>query len=202
MSPPVFSAFTTEPSSAAFTPPVDSVHCTRPSSPEAPFAKKLLLSQYDFQPYQEFQGSPISSLISPGSAVSYSGTSSPYLDKNYSLRFYIGEVPKILASEKYPKLERNPVVTNHRVSFELNREDVVGGVESDSLSRKFEEEESREKNRSISFGSAKEFIFDYAKGEFPGKTEWWANEKIIGEDLESQTNRTFFPLLNTDTSTT
>lgn len=94
VSPPVFSTFTTEPSTAPFTPPPESVHLTTPSSPEVPFAKLLdpnhqnvdagnrfPFAQYEFQSYQLQPGSPVSNLISPGSAISVSGTSSPFLDR-------------------------------------------------------------------------------------------------------------------------
>ncbi|XP_047327960.1 uncharacterized protein At1g76660-like [Impatiens glandulifera] len=105
VSPPVFS---TEPSTAPFTP-------TTPSSPEVPFARVLgsnhakdnivnaassrysLMSSYEFQP-----GSPISHLISPRSAISGSGTSSPFPDHDFGssnfLHFKIGEPPKFLNS--------------------------------------------------------------------------------------------------------
>ncbi|KAL9317590.1 hypothetical protein ACSQ67_014107 [Phaseolus vulgaris] len=46
VSPPVFSNFTTEPSTAPFTPPPESVQLTTPSSPEVPFAQ-LLTSSLD-----------------------------------------------------------------------------------------------------------------------------------------------------------
>ncbi|XP_059276154.1 uncharacterized protein LOC132030516 [Lycium ferocissimum] len=94
VSPPVFSTFTTEPSTAPYTPPPESVHLTTPSSPEVPFAKLLdpnhqnvdagqrfPFAQYEFQSYQLQPGSPVSNLISPGSAISVSGTSSPFLDR-------------------------------------------------------------------------------------------------------------------------
>ncbi|XP_051121867.1 uncharacterized protein LOC127245167 [Andrographis paniculata] len=97
VSPPVFSTFTTEPSTASFTPPPEPVHqMTTPSSPEVPFAELLssslarsrrsggtsmkYLSQYEYKPYQ-YPGSPGSHARSPGSAVSTSGTSSPFPDK-------------------------------------------------------------------------------------------------------------------------
>lgn len=117
VSPPVFSAFTTEPSTACFTPPPESVQLTTPSSPEVPFAQlltsslahnrrnsgpnlKFPLSQYEYQPYQ-CPGSPGSRLISPGSAVSYSGTSSPFLDKRPIIEFRMGDAPKFLGYEHF-----------------------------------------------------------------------------------------------------
>lgn len=81
VSPPVFSTFTTEPSTAPFTPP-EPMQQTTPSSPEVPFAQLLSSSfdnkSYDLQPYQLHPGSPISHLISPRSVCS--GTSSPFPD--------------------------------------------------------------------------------------------------------------------------
>lgn len=117
VSPPVFSAFTTQPSTAPYTPPPEQVQMTTPSSPEVPYAKlltsldpsrrassnnqKYMLSQYEFQPYQSYPGSPGGHLISPGSVVSNSGTSSPLPDKrsNYELR--IGEAPKFFGVEYF-----------------------------------------------------------------------------------------------------
>ncbi|EPS62377.1 hypothetical protein M569_12415, partial [Genlisea aurea] len=55
VSPPVFSAFTTEPSTASFTPPPET---TTPPSPEVPFAE-LLSSSLEFRPYYRYPGSPM-----------------------------------------------------------------------------------------------------------------------------------------------
>lgn len=115
VSPPVFSTFTTEPSTAPFTPPPESVHLTTPSSPEVPFAQLLdpnfrngeggqrfPLSHYEFQSYQLYPGSPVGQLISPSSGISGSGTSSPFLDNEFAsrghhfLEFRTGEAPKLL----------------------------------------------------------------------------------------------------------
>lgn len=118
VSPPVFSAFPTEPSTAPFTPPPESVQMTTPSSPEVPFAQlltsslnrtrrnsassqKFPLSQYDYQPYQLYPGSPGSHLISPGSVISNSGTSSPLPDKRPIFELRIGEAPKFLGYEYF-----------------------------------------------------------------------------------------------------
>ncbi|XP_052210510.1 uncharacterized protein LOC127813535 isoform X2 [Diospyros lotus] len=120
VSPPVFSTFTTEPSTAPFTPPPESVHLTTPSSPEVPFAQLLgpnhqngeaglrfPISQYEFQSYQFYPGSPVGHLISPSSGVSGSGTSSPFPDLEFPpggaqlLQFQIGNPPpKLLTLEK------------------------------------------------------------------------------------------------------
>ncbi|MED6191459.1 hypothetical protein PIB30_000559 [Stylosanthes scabra] len=92
VSPPVFSASSTAP----FTPPPESVHLTTPSSPEVPFAQlldpqyrngetyqRIQISHYDFQSYQFQPGSPVGQLISPRSAISASGTSSPFPDTEF-----------------------------------------------------------------------------------------------------------------------
>ncbi|WOL05410.1 hypothetical protein Cni_G14138 [Canna indica] len=111
VSPPVFSTFTTEPSTAPLTPPPEPFHPTTPSSPEVPFAKLLTSldanctkrEAYEFPSYQLYPGSPIGRLISPSSACS--GTSSPFPDPDYhssSISFQsfpIGEPPKILSAE-------------------------------------------------------------------------------------------------------
>ncbi|KAL3499326.1 hypothetical protein ACH5RR_038419 [Cinchona calisaya] len=114
VTPPVFSTFTTEPSTAPFTPPPESVHMTTPSSPEVPFARlvdpihqngedgqRFPLPQYAFQSYQLQPGSPISHLISPSS-----GTSSPFPDGElvygwpHFHEFRSGDPPKLLNLEK------------------------------------------------------------------------------------------------------
>ncbi|KAF8365054.1 hypothetical protein HHK36_001166 [Tetracentron sinense] len=120
VSPPVFSTFTTEPSTAPFTPPPESVQLTTPSSPEVPFARLLSssldpnhrnreasqrfpLSHYEFQSYQLYPGSPVNHLISPSSAISGSGTSSPFPDREFTsggrpfLEFHTGNPPKLLS---------------------------------------------------------------------------------------------------------
>ncbi|KAI4351695.1 hypothetical protein L6164_006029 [Bauhinia variegata] len=118
VSPPVFSTFTTEPSTASFTPPPESVQLTTPSSPEVPFAQllassldrarknggsnqKFAFSNYEFQPYQQYPGSPGAQIISPGSAISTSGTSTPFPDKCPILEFRKGETPKVLGFEHF-----------------------------------------------------------------------------------------------------
>lgn len=118
VTPPVFSAFTTEPSTAPYTPPPESVQLTTPSSPEVPFAQLLTsslerarrnsgtnqkfgLSYYDFQSYQLYPGSPGGNLISPGSAISNSGTSTPFPDKRHILEIRMGEAPKIFGFEHF-----------------------------------------------------------------------------------------------------
>ncbi|BFG23371.1 hypothetical protein CerSpe_096450 [Prunus speciosa] len=118
VSPPVFSTFNTEPSTAPFTPPPESVQLTTPSSPEVPFAQlltssldrnrrnsgtnqKFALSHYEFQPYQQYPGSPGGNLISPGSAVSNSGTSSPFPDRHPVLEFRMGEAPKLFGFDHF-----------------------------------------------------------------------------------------------------
>ncbi|KAL0400729.1 UNVERIFIED_CONTAM: hypothetical protein Slati_4102800 [Sesamum latifolium] len=107
VSPPVFSTFTTEPSTASFTPPPEPVQMTTPSSPEVPFAQllssslarnrrnsgnnmKSSLSQYEFLAYE-----------SPGSALSTSGTSSPFPDKRPIVEFHRGEAPKFIGYEHF-----------------------------------------------------------------------------------------------------
>ncbi|RDY09951.1 hypothetical protein CR513_05595, partial [Mucuna pruriens] len=118
VSPPVFSNFTTEPSTAPFTPPPESVQLTTPSSPEVPFAQllassldqdfrnsgtnqKFALSNYEFQLYQQYPGSLGTQLISPGSIISTSGSSTPFPDRHPVLEFHKGEAPKLLGFEHF-----------------------------------------------------------------------------------------------------
>lgn len=111
VSPPVFSAFTTEPSTAPFTPPPESVHLTTPSSPEVPYAKLLTSlnsskngERGELHPYHIYPESPIGRLISPSSVCS--GTSSPFPDPELQTSshctfpsFPVREPPKILDGE-------------------------------------------------------------------------------------------------------
>lgn len=116
VSPPVFSTFTTEPSTAAVTPHPEPVQMTTPSSPEVPFAQLLTsslnrarrnscpnqkhgLSYYEF--HQLYSGSPAGHLISPGSVNSTSGTSSPYPVKHPLLAFRIADASKLFESKKF-----------------------------------------------------------------------------------------------------
>ncbi|XP_074582654.1 uncharacterized protein At1g76660-like [Curcuma longa] len=104
VSPPVFSTFTTEPSTAPLTPPPELAHLTTPSSPDVPFARFLsssldirsaakengmpyLSSNYgvgsEFQAnYPLYPGSPSSSLISPASGTPRTGLSSPFPERD------------------------------------------------------------------------------------------------------------------------
>nr|POE82091.1 uncharacterized protein CFP56_67552 [Quercus suber] len=152
-------AFTTEPSTAPFTPPPESVHLTTPSSPEVPFAQ----------------------LLDPN-LRNGSGTSSPFPDHEFAgggpliVEFRTGDPPKLLNFEKLSNHEwgsrqgsgsltpdavrptsrdsfllnrqmsevilhsrpdkgrrDNGIAVNHRVSFELSAEDVVKCVGKNSL---------------------------------------------------------------------
>uniref|UniRef100_A0A1D1YVB4 Uncharacterized protein At1g76660 n=2 Tax=Anthurium amnicola TaxID=1678845 RepID=A0A1D1YVB4_9ARAE len=100
VSPPVFSTFTTEPSTAPLTPPPELAHLTTPSSPDVPYARFLSSSldlktagkengvsyvstgygaSSDLQAtYPLYPGSPSSSLISPASVTPRTGLSSPF----------------------------------------------------------------------------------------------------------------------------
>ncbi|KAK9724664.1 hypothetical protein RND81_05G090600 [Saponaria officinalis] len=158
VSPPVFSAFTTEPSTAAITPPPEPMQFTTPSSPEVPFAQLLTSSlnraRRNSGTHHKFALScyELHHLISPGSANSASGTSSPYLDKRPVLEFRMIDASKIFDSKKFytrkwgSRLGSGSVTPDgqgfasndgftpenqisestslaHRVSFELSHED-------------------------------------------------------------------------------
>lgn len=84
VTPPVFSTFTTEPSTAPLTPPPELAHLTTPSSPDVPYAQFLSSSadlkcagKVNYVPSNDLQntypfspGSPASSLRSPVSRTS------------------------------------------------------------------------------------------------------------------------------------
>ncbi|XP_071733020.1 uncharacterized protein At1g76660-like [Rutidosis leptorrhynchoides] len=92
VSPPVFSTFTTEPSTAPLTPPPELAHLTTPSSPDVPYAQFLSsnlnlkghknnnymnMNSNDLQAtYSLYPGSPASTLRSPISRASGEGLSS------------------------------------------------------------------------------------------------------------------------------
>jgi hypothetical protein len=74
VSPPVFSTFTTEPSTAPLTPPPELAQLTTPSSPDVPFAR-FFSSSMDLRTAVVYiPGSPSSSLISPASVTPASVT--------------------------------------------------------------------------------------------------------------------------------
>lgn len=98
VSPPVFSTFTTEPSTAPLTPPPELAHLTTPSSPDVPFAQ-FLSSSAGFKSsgktnyvtandpqatYSPFPGSPASTLRSPVSRASRDGLSSSFTEREFS----------------------------------------------------------------------------------------------------------------------
>ncbi|PIA34127.1 hypothetical protein AQUCO_03800001v1 [Aquilegia coerulea] len=101
VSPPVFSTFTTEPSTAPFTPPPELNHFTTPSSPDVPFAltfssamdlkstsKSSYVTANDLQAtYPLYPESPASSLISPISGTSGDGLSSSFPDREFPARW-------------------------------------------------------------------------------------------------------------------
>ncbi|KDP36711.1 hypothetical protein JCGZ_08002 [Jatropha curcas] len=97
VSPPVFSTFTTEPSTAPLTPPPELAHLTTPSSPDVPFAQFLsssmdlkstektnYIAAGDLQTtYSLYPGSPASSLISPISRTSGDCLSSSFPERDF-----------------------------------------------------------------------------------------------------------------------
>lgn len=97
VSPPVFSTFTTEPSTAPLTPPPELAHLTTPSSPDVPFAR-FLTSSVDLKgtdktnyvaatdlqtTYLLYPGSPASGLRSPISRTSGDGLSSSFPEREF-----------------------------------------------------------------------------------------------------------------------
>nr|XP_029143333.1 uncharacterized protein At1g76660 isoform X1 [Arachis hypogaea] len=97
VSPPVFSNFTTEPSTAPLTPPPELAHLTTPSSPDVPFAhflssavdlkngaKSNYVTANDLQAtYSFYPGSPASSLKSPISRNSGECLSSSFPEREF-----------------------------------------------------------------------------------------------------------------------
>ncbi|KAK1430612.1 hypothetical protein QVD17_13475 [Tagetes erecta] len=220
VSPPVFSTYTTEPSTAPFTPPPESVHLTTPSSPEVPYARLLgscdqnNVVPYEFQSYQLYPGSPMGQLISPDSGISNSGTSSPFMDGDFSSGGLGSDVDMdpgpgphfvhFMTSEQHH-------LVDHRVSFEVTPEQVVRCVERkrcadmannrecyDDMARGYEcyNDEGgprHQKHRSTTtLGSVKEFNFDSTDGT---ESDWWASEKVLGKENGPIKNWSFFPMM-------
>nr|KYP74772.1 Uncharacterized protein At1g76660 family [Cajanus cajan] len=236
VSPPVFSNFTTEPSTP-FTPPPESLQLTTPSSPEVPFAQllassldrdcknngtnqKFPLSNYEFQLYQQYPGSPGTQLISPGSIISTSGSSTPFPDRQLgsgSLTpdgmapparndIYVGKQISVANSEN--ECQPNAALVNHRVSFELTGEDVarcLANKSGSSLHGNMSGSSQGEEQccrRHHSFNSSKEFNFDNRKGVVSdnptNSSEWWTNKKIVGKEGRSSNSWAFFPMLQSE----
>ena len=96
VTPPVFSTFTTEPSTAPFTPPPELAHLTTPSSPDVPYAHFLssaadlnCAGKNNYVPSSDLQttyplspGSPASSLRSPVSRTSVDCLSFPERERH------------------------------------------------------------------------------------------------------------------------
>ncbi|KAL0432763.1 UNVERIFIED_CONTAM: hypothetical protein Slati_2610600 [Sesamum latifolium] len=97
VSPPVFSTFTTEPSTAPLTPPPELAHLTTPSSPDVPYAhflsssakikgtdKTSYIAGNDLQAtYSLYPGSPASTLRSPVSRTSGDCLSSSFTEREF-----------------------------------------------------------------------------------------------------------------------
>ncbi|XP_047983754.1 uncharacterized protein At1g76660-like [Salvia hispanica] len=101
VSPPVFSTFTTEPSTAPLTPPPELAHLTTPSSPDVPYAH-FLSSSAKFKTtdkngyptandlhstYLLYPGSPASTLRSPVSRASGDCLSSSFNEREFPSRW-------------------------------------------------------------------------------------------------------------------
>ncbi|XP_031483708.1 uncharacterized protein LOC116253088 [Nymphaea colorata] len=166
VSPPVFSTFTTEPSTAPFTPPPESVHVTTPSSPEVPFAKLVSsaldakrkndkastfplsfapLQYSEFQAYQLYPGSPIGHLISPSSAISGSGTSSPFPDIEFSSNSFpvsasavlsqVYDPPKLCSANAHTNTEKSAGREHPNSSFSELRAHILLNAKANDCSQ-------------------------------------------------------------------
>ncbi|KAK9270207.1 hypothetical protein L1049_025783 [Liquidambar formosana] len=114
VSPPVFSTFTTEPSTAPLTPPPELAHLTTPSSPDVPFAQFLsssvdlkstdktnYIAANDLQAtYSLYPGSPASCLISPVSRTSGGCLSSSFPEREFPPQWDPSVSPQ---NAKYPR---------------------------------------------------------------------------------------------------
>lgn len=180
VSPPVFSTYTTEPSSAPVTPPLDEsfyLATTTPSSPEVPFAQlfnsngnyglRSPVSNYEFQFYQLPPGSPLAQLISPSSVMSGSGPASPFPDG--VTHFQVSDPPKLLSPGKLhfskavttPKEQKKIARPDKPVSFDLDADHFIRCVDQ-KLRTTFPEASAsshQEAAQHSSLGPNKEFDF-------------------------------------------
>ncbi|CAH9145301.1 unnamed protein product [Cuscuta epithymum] len=131
VSPPVFSTFTTEPSTAPFTPPPELAHLTTPSSPDVPYARFLssvgvkstektaLLVSSDLQSaYSLYPDSPANyNLRSPASRATGDFLPSPSSER---------ELPSVASQKlKYPRSDSGRLygpdtVGNSKMSHDSN----------------------------------------------------------------------------------
>ncbi|KFK38035.1 hypothetical protein AALP_AA3G061900 [Arabis alpina] len=212
VSPPVFSTYTTEPSSAPITPPLDEsiyLTTTTPSSPEVPFARlfnsnvqngndghsRFTMSNYEFQFYQLPPGSPLGQLISPSSVVSGSGPTSPFPDSETAL-FRVSDPPKLLSPKTVttPSKEEKIVRPHKPVSFDLDSDHVIRCVDQ-KLRTTFPEASSPSSNPEAmnhsSLGSNKEFNF--------GTDEKHLTIEEHSSSNKNNNNWSFFPVMQSGT---
>ncbi|KAI3804449.1 hypothetical protein L1987_25997 [Smallanthus sonchifolius] len=196
VSPPVFSTYTTEPSTAPFTPPPESVYLTTPSSPEVPYARLLgscdqsNVIPYEFQSYQLYPGSPMGQLGS--------GSSSPFLDVDFTCGG-----PHFLhfptSGEVSPCQDQHHLV-DHRVSFEVTPEQVVRCVERRrcaDMANSRDDVAGEGGQRLQKHRSVKEFNFDSTDG---AESDWWAAEKVLGKENGPIKNWSFFSMMQPSVS--
>ncbi|EPS68040.1 hypothetical protein M569_06734, partial [Genlisea aurea] len=101
VSPPVFSTFTTEPSTAPLTPPPELAHLTTPSSPDVPYARFLLSSiktgdhlHGSYSPYPESPSSTLRSPATAGTTTTGKCLSSSSGEREFTARWDAGGMSK------------------------------------------------------------------------------------------------------------
>ncbi|GAB2232415.1 hypothetical protein Droror1_Dr00011447 [Drosera rotundifolia] len=131
VSPPVFSTFTTEPSTAPLTPPPELAHLTTPSSPDVPFAR-FLSSSLDLKcsgrkryanssgqrsSYLPSPESPASSLISPASRTSGDCITSSFGERDFPM---VWDPSIDSRTSRYPLPEPGWLTTRAPMSHDSN----------------------------------------------------------------------------------
>ncbi|KAL0371720.1 UNVERIFIED_CONTAM: hypothetical protein Scaly_0853600 [Sesamum calycinum] len=148
VSPPVFSTFTTEPSTASFTPPPEPVQMTTPSSPEREAPKFIGYEHFFNHKWGSRVGSGSltpngrgsrlgSGALTPNGGLSRLGSGSltpnggepPYRDCNL-LENPISELVSLASGNE---LQNCDAFVDHRVSFELIDEDIPTCVVSETF---------------------------------------------------------------------
>lgn len=130
VSPPVFSTFTTEPSTAPLTPPPELAHLTTPSSPDVPFAhflsssvdlkstdKTNYIAANDLQAtYSLYPGSP----PTPMSRMSNECSSSSFPEREFPAQWECSVSPK---NGKYPRSESGRLFGNDTTRASVTSQD-------------------------------------------------------------------------------
>ncbi|XP_020682867.1 uncharacterized protein LOC110099899 [Dendrobium catenatum] len=188
VSPPVFSTFTTEPSTAPFTPPPESVQFTTPSSPEVPFAKLLNSSRNS----RSLFNGQISALNPTMGTTCGDHENEPTLAHRVSFELTAEEVTRCLDRKSiFPSEAASefPVTVTKKISM---------GKEQDEADCSYDDISfvgTSSASPGVTLLTVKEFKFSNSDSKAGMDSDWWANEKKFGTANTPKNNWAFFPLI-------